>query len=146
MKSPKGSLAAHHHELDETVIEADDECSPERERDDQKFGKMAMINKQDSQNSKVNIENIENSDLSDDADSPEAKGSANEDADDEFAKRLKQSLVKQIDLPPPLELIAKRTYKEKEPVLTGAPIPFLSLASLAGGRFPKEEACGKTKA
>jgi len=49
-------------------------------------------------------------------------------------------------LPPPLELIAKRTYQEKEPVLTGAPIPFLSLASLAGGRFPKEEVCGKTKA
>ena len=49
-------------------------------------------------------------------------------------------------MPPPLELIAKSTYQEKEPILTGAPIPFLSLASLAGGHFPKEEICGKTKA
>jgi len=69
-----------------------------------------------------------------------------EDAEEEFKRCIKQTAFKHIDLPPPLELIAKRTYKEKEPVLTGAPIPFLSLASLAGGRFPKEEACGKTKA
>jgi len=69
-----------------------------------------------------------------------------EDAEEEFKRCIKQEALKHINLPPPLELIAKQTFKEKETVFTGAPIPFLSLASLAGGRFPKEEVCGKTKA
>ena len=42
---------------------------------------------------------------------------------------------KHIDLPPPLELIAKTVYKEEEPIKTGAPISFVSLAQMAGGRF-----------
>ena len=62
----------------------------------------------------------------------------------ELHRRLKQ--IKHIELPPPLELIARSAYKQQEPVKTGAPIPFVSLAQLAGGRFRKEEACGKTKA
>ena len=53
--------------------------------------------------------------------------------------------LKQIELPPPLELIAKTVYKEEEPIKTGAPIAFVSLAQMAGGRFKNEEACGKTK-
>ena len=53
--------------------------------------------------------------------------------------------LKHINLPPPLELIAKTVYKEEEPVKTGAPIAFLSLARMVGGRFKNEEACGKSK-
>ncbi len=48
-------------------------------------------------------------------------------------------------MPPPLELIAKTTYKEEEPVKTGAPIPFVSLAQMAGGRYKTEELCGKKR-
>lgn len=94
--------------------------------------------------SKINIQHIENTD---DSEEVESTGNRSIDEDDiELQRHLKQSQFKHIDLPPPLELIAKTTYKEEEPIKTGAPIPFLSLASLAGGRFLKEEACGKTKA
>ena len=50
-----------------------------------------------------------------------------------------------IDLPPPLELIAKTVHKD-EPIKTGAPIAFVSIAQMAGGRYRAEEACGKPKA
>ena len=41
---------------------------------------------------------------------------------------MKMNAIKGIDLPPPLELIAKTVYKEEEPIKTGAPISFVSLA------------------
>ena len=50
------------------------------------------------------------------------------DQDMDIAKRLRQTNFKHIDLPPPLELIAKSAYKEDEPIKTGAPIAFISLA------------------
>jgi len=53
--------------------------------------------------------------------------------------------LKGLNLPPPLELIAKTVYKEEEPIKTGAPISFVSLAQMAGGRFKNEEVCGKSK-
>ena len=148
--SPKGLGGRSHDiefEMDETVIEADDETSPDRDvrsSGKHKLQSLTLSNKQESQLSKINIQHIENTDESEEVESP-AHRSLEEDEGD-FTRRLKQSQFKHVDLPPPLELIAKTTYKEEEPIKTGAPIPFLSLASLAGGRFLKEEACGKTKA
>jgi len=74
-----------------------------------------------------------------------------EDEDEEeevenFTTRLKRSQFKHIDLPPPLELIAKSAFKDDEPIKTGAPIAFVSLAHLVGGRYKAEEKCGKTRA
>ena len=42
-------------------------------------------------------------------------------------------------------MIAKTVYKEEEPIKSGAPFAFVSLAQLAGGNFRDEEECGKTK-
>ena len=72
-------------------------------------------------------------------------GEEDEEDGENFSKRLKMAKFKHIDLPPPLELIAKSVYKEEEPVKTGAPIAFLSLAQLAGGHFRHEEACGMSR-
>ena len=39
-----------------------------------------------------------------------------------------------VDLPPPLELIAKSVYREEETIKSGgAPFAFISIAQLAGG-------------
>lgn len=76
-------------------------------------------------------ESLVNDDSDDDDDINPAFAGQNEDPNndeasaEDFSKRLR---MVQIELPPPLELIAKTAYREEEPVKTGAPIAFLSLA------------------
>ena len=77
--------------------------------------------------------------------SDQRNGDDEEEDGENFSKRLRMAKYKHIDLPPPLELIAKSVYKEEEPVKTGAPIAFLSLAQMAGGHFRQEELCGVSR-
>ena len=81
---------------------------------------------------KVLIAHLGNSDDDSDRETPigdTTKNDADNEEDlDSFTKHLERTQFKHIDLPPPLELIAKRYYKEDEPIKTGAPIAFVSLA------------------
>ena len=131
--------------LDSEGIDADDEQSPVRLP---KAEQDADAQKQAGQEKgKISIHHIENTEESEDDDAlVDARNESDEGDDDDFERRIKMSAIKQIELPPPLELIAKTVYKEEEPIKTGAPIAFVSLAQMAGGRFKNEEACGKTKA
>ena len=48
-------------------------------------------------------------------------------------------------MPPPLELISKTVFHEEEPIKTGAPIAFVQVEKLSGGKQKPEEAISKPK-
>lgn len=78
---------------------------------------------------KLSIAHLANSDDTDEDKSNDEETKEEVDDDGEsFSKRLQRAAFKHIDLPPPLELIAGRAFKEDEPIKTGAPIAFVSLA------------------
>ena len=48
-------------------------------------------------------------------------------------------------MPPPMELISKTVFHEEEPIKTGAPIAFVQVEKLNGGKCKLEEAISKPK-
>lgn len=60
--------------------------------------------------------------------------------------KLKEAQKQALEMPPPLELIAKTVYIAEEPVKTGAPIAFVNLEKLNGGKYRESENLGRPKA
>ena len=76
---------------------------------------------------RISIQHIENTDESDDDITLEAHRES-DDREDDMPSRVKQPNLF-VDLPPPLELIAKSVYREEETIKSGgAPFAFISLA------------------
>ena len=95
------------------------------------FPKRGSIPADYESDKKISIAHIHNTDESENEDQTLEEGKSEEDEIDhqaELEKQIRAAAVKNINLPPPLELIAKSTYKEEEPIKTGAPISFVSLA------------------
>ena len=122
---------------EEKGFTADDETSPMRRRNSKERGlpSVNQLQNSDDDSSPANKGDKVYSKSMTDSEEEDTLNETRDEMDQEMdiAKRLRQTNFKHIDLPPPLELIAKSAYKEDEPVKTGAPIAFVSLAQMAGG-------------
>ena len=110
---------------------ADDESSPDRrnliEENPNKLLNDSRLNFDDDNEKRISIQHIENTEESDDDCTLEAHRDS-DDREEESPTRMKQPHLF-VDLPPPLELIAKSVYREEETIKSGgAPFAFISIA------------------
>jgi len=78
--------------------------------------------------------------------SPDKPGKdVDQEEQEAMIRRLREVRKEVLEMPPPLELIAKTVYIPEEPVKTGAPIAFVNLDKFQGCKFKESERLGKPK-